>query len=1040
MKLLLLLGLAGLSACTGTAVVPTKQSGSGNDPTDTGDGNDTGDTAVDTADTADSGDTGDTAALAAEIDVTPLSLDFGYVLLGETGTAPFTVSNLGTDTLHITLVANAPEFGTSVGAVDIAPGAGLSIDGTLSSTTLGEYTSSITIAANDDDEPTTDVAVTGRVVDDFDQDDDGYDMGDDCNDADAAIHPGATEVWYNGVDEDCDGNDDDLDGDGFSLGDDCNDLDALISPDMPEVCDGVDNDCDGGVDTDSTDAAVWYVDADGDGFGDAATSVWACEAPVGYVDDSTDCNDADIGVNPDAVEVCNGVDDDCSGVVDDYAADAPTWYADSDSDTFGDASTAITTCDAPAGYVADGTDCDDAVSTVNPDATEVCDGIDNDCDGTIDTGASDATNWYADSDSDSYGDASTMVSACDAPVGYVADGTDCVDTNSAIHPGASELCNDIDDDCDGSVDESAIDKTTWYADSDSDTYGDGGVSVSACDAPAGYVASATDCDDANNTIHPGATEVCDNADNDCDGTVDVGAVDETTWYRDADTDTYGDADVPEADCDQPAGYVADDTDCDDTNSTIHPGATEVSYNGLDDDCDGRQDEMSALAESGWTIRGTSTSHATASVLKMDSDVDGDGKPELLVASVGDDARAANAGGVAFHDDSNRGTNVLYSGGWLLVGGESSGDGLGSDVEALGDTDGDGHREFAIGAPYANQEDTDDGGVWIFDTYNSHNVIYSGTQNVNSLRDGRLDGGNEDDWFGWDIAVGDFWAEGDTDAAIGAPGADNERGYVWIFAGVDEWYANVDGVAEDWAAAMLKGVSSNDHFGSAVAVDDLSGDGWDDLVACAPARTSSKGVCWYVDANDVYSGWDDKVTDYDSAEISGAAAGDLLGNGPNSIATGDLDDDGTPDVAIGAAGYDGGTTNGGGVLVIAGGAPSGAYTPSTVTTLVTGDGGLGTGVSIPGDVDASGGVDLLVGGTTSAGTLYLVAGGTWSGTISLPGGETASWAGETSGDNLGNSSAGMFDLDNDGTDDLAVSASGNDGAYTNAGKVYVLPGF
>ncbi len=182
----------------------------------------------------------------------------------------------------------------------------------------------------------------------------------------------------------------------------------------------------------------------------------------------------------------------------------------------------VTACSAPDAHVADATDCDDAEGTIHPDADEVCDGIDNDCDGTIDEDdASDATVWYADLDADGHpGDVSTTI-ACAAPLGHGADATDCDDHDYDIHPDADEVCDGIDNDCDGTTDEDdATDASTWYADSDSDGYGDSASATEGCSAPDGYVADATDCDDAESTIHPGAPETCDGTDNDCDEAVD----------------------------------------------------------------------------------------------------------------------------------------------------------------------------------------------------------------------------------------------------------------------------------------------------------------------------------------------------------------------------------------------------------------------------------------------------------------------------------------------------------------------------------------
>ncbi|MDO8629598.1 MAG: putative metal-binding motif-containing protein, partial [Phycisphaerales bacterium] len=128
--------------------------------------------------------------------------------------------------------------------------------------------------------------------------------------------------------------------------------------------------------------------------------------------------------------------------------------------------------------------------------------------------------WYADSDGDGYGDAAGSQQACAQPAGYVSEGTDCDDTNASIYPGATEVCNGLDDDCDGAIDEGA--GTIWYLDWDGDGYGDPSNALLACTQPPGRVADFSDCDDTNATVHPGAVELCNGVDDDCDQTIDEG--------------------------------------------------------------------------------------------------------------------------------------------------------------------------------------------------------------------------------------------------------------------------------------------------------------------------------------------------------------------------------------------------------------------------------------------------------------------------------------------------------------------------------------
>jgi len=240
-------------------------------------------------------------------------------------------------------------------------------------------------------------------------------------------------------------------------------------------------------------------------------------------------------------------------------------------------------------------DCDDADAAIYPGASESCDGLDDDCDGEIDEGLT--STWYGDADDDGYGGTKFTVEACDAPDGYVADASDCDDLDDAVSPGATERCDGLDDDCDGEIDESgASGETTWYEDDDGDGWGD--AAVLACDAPAGTVTLSGDCDDADASVSPSASESCDGVDDDCDGDTDEDdAIDVETWYADVDDDGYGDPLDSVTSCSAPTGYQSDDTDCDDTDATVYPGAAEVC-DGIQTDCDRTDDGCDGACDAG----------------------------------------------------------------------------------------------------------------------------------------------------------------------------------------------------------------------------------------------------------------------------------------------------------------------------------------------------------------------------------------------------------------------------------------------------------
>lgn len=201
---------------------------------------------------------------------------------------------------------------------------------------------------------------------------------------------------------------------------------------------------------------------------------------------------------------------------------------------------------------------------------------------------------YRDNDQDGYGDsADSMADVCEAPEGYTPDGTDCDDRDAAINPGASETCDNVDNNCNTVVDENP--SNAWYADDDGDGYGNAAYMITSCDVLHGYVANATDCDDADATIHPRADEHCDSVDEDCDGDVDDNAVDAWAWYPDADGDGNSTADddvEPIMACleDKPgAGYNSDHSDCDDTDPTVGPDAPELC-DGWDNNCNAYVDD------------------------------------------------------------------------------------------------------------------------------------------------------------------------------------------------------------------------------------------------------------------------------------------------------------------------------------------------------------------------------------------------------------------------------------------------------------------
>lgn len=246
---------------------------------------------------------------------------------------------------------------------------------------------------------------------------------------------------------------------------------------------------------------TFYKDADGDGYSDG-TTLDDCVPPVDYylasqlIATNGDCDDNDPLVNPGATEICNGIDDNCDGNIDDVLT---TYYADQDSDGFGDPNTTTTvaSCIPPAGYVSDNSDnCPLDPGKINP--------------GVCGCGV-------ADTDTDGDGTAD-CIDACPADPNKTAPGQcgcGVVDTDTDADGTA-----DCIDECPN--DPSLQVAPTWYEDADGDGFGNNAVSLQSCVQPSGHVANNLDCNDSNPSINPNATELCNGIDDNCDGAVDEG--------------------------------------------------------------------------------------------------------------------------------------------------------------------------------------------------------------------------------------------------------------------------------------------------------------------------------------------------------------------------------------------------------------------------------------------------------------------------------------------------------------------------------------
>ena len=418
-------------------------------------------------------------------------------------------------------------------------------------------------------------------------------------------------------------------------------------PPEEESCNGLDDDCDGEVDEPSAAGCeVYLADLDEDGFGKDGDSQCLCGAAFPYTAaEGGDCSDKDASVTPDALESCNGKDDNCDGAIDEPGAlGCALFYVDGDKDGYGKEGDWSCLCAPDGDYILIiGGDCNDDDPAVRPGTVELCNGKDDNCDGELDEGyvtgipcavgigacaaegsvvcsqdgkevacnvaagqpTEEKCNGVDDNCNGPIDEGFPGVGvACEAGIGEckaqgmlvcTADGLD-LECNALPEIPGNELCGGGDEDCDGEVDEAyAGGCTPFFMDSDSDGHGIADDQKCLCLPVYPYTAAMVgDCDDNNGQAHPGGQEKCGNGDEDCNGVVDdEGAQGCNAYYPDNDADGYGPDEDSKCLCAAAPPYsVTSGGDCDDVQATVNPGAKEVCGAG-DENCDGAVDENGA---------------------------------------------------------------------------------------------------------------------------------------------------------------------------------------------------------------------------------------------------------------------------------------------------------------------------------------------------------------------------------------------------------------------------------------------------------------
>jgi hypothetical protein len=764
----------------------------------------------------------------------------------------------------------------------------------------------------------------------------------------------------------------DNDEDGFKSDEDCDDDNQSVSPVGYEICDGLDNDCDGDIDEGLS--SYWYPDADDDGYGDgAAELIDSCSQPGGYVDNQLDCDDGNNLRFPGAPEK------DC-GDLTDYNCDGLAPFEDGDGDT-------VLGCD----------DCDDGDASRAPGLSEVCDGIDNDCDLSVDEEPDPA-------------DAATQ---------------------------------------------------TYYIDYDRDSFGSDDYVVVACESPDVelFVDNADDCNDLSDQSRPDGTEICDGLDNDCDGAFDAdddSVIDAGLYYLDGDSDGYGDPDSLDVACVFLEGFVEIGDDCDDTSGDVNPDVLEICNDGVDNDCDSASTcELTAGSSDGVILGAATTDNLGRNITNV-GDINGDGQGDIVVSADNADPNA---------DGNREGAVYLFYGpisstfGTLSASdadvswrGEATSDQAGVTLAALGDVDGDGIDDIAIGASqntYSTK--TKSGAVYLV---SGADVPSSGTVALSGLP--KFYGNKTFDYLGGGVnGVGDLNGDGIDDFAAGASLAESastsaSQGGVYLFWG-DTTLGSATATASTTADVVLYGEVASDRLGLVIERGgDIDGDGRDDLLL--GTKYNGDGGA---NAGAVYIGLDlatfatGGTVDGLDVQMMGGSASDSAGSAISPA--GDTNADGYADFWVAAPGDNtaGGSSSGSVYLV------GGAADPVTTLDGVSfeavalaqihghgSDDAIGNAIAGNGDLNGDADNDILIGATAAGaageGVTYIVYGPV-SGVNDVEAVMVGLVRGTDTDDSLGSDVSFLGDLDASGNDDVGISAVNANQAATDAGAAYILFG-